>query len=206
MIALIDCALGNLRSVANALDALGQEVCVVEQPGPEAESCSHLILPGVGSYATAALRLQERGFRDWVRTRVAAGTPVLGICLGMQLLSTTGEEGGAASGLDLIPGQVARLDNDRVPSIPHVGWNGVEWQRSHPVLRGVKTGRDFYFVHSYRYAPADAKDILGLTDCGEIFPAVVARGSVLGVQFHPEKSQANGLKMLENFCAWDGTC
>ncbi len=206
MIALIDCALGNLRSVANALDVLGQDVCVVERPGSDAESCSHLILPGVGSYATAAMRLHERGLREWVRARAAAGTPVLGICLGMQLLSTSGDEGGGASGLDLIPGHVGRLDGDRVPSIPHVGWNGVEWQRPHPVLRGVKTGRDFYFVHSYRYAATVPADVLGLTECGETFPSVVARGNVLGVQFHPEKSQANGLKLLENFCDWDGTC
>jgi glutamine amidotransferase len=204
MIGIIDCDLGNLRSVANALDSLGQDVRVLREPA--CDDLTHLILPGVGSYFHAAGQLRERGFTEAIRAFAASGRPLLGICLGMQLLSTSGEEGGAGQGLGLVPGRVVRFDSDRVPTIPHVGWNGVAFARSHPVLRKVKTGVDFYFVHSYHLVPDQAEHVLGRTEYGAPFTSVVAKDNVLGFQFHPEKSQANGLRLLENFCDWDGTC
>lgn len=205
MIGILDLSMGNLRSVSNAVYGIGQDFLIVEKPEQVAE-CSHLIVPGVGSYRTAVEHLDERGLRAAVLRCANEKKPVLGICLGMQLLSTSGEEGGESRGLDLIPGRVMRLDGARTRTIPHVGWNNIHFKREHPVLRKVKNDVDFYFVHSYRFACADPADEVGETDCGQPFTSIVARGSVVGFQFHPEKSQENGLRLLENFCDWDGRC
>ncbi len=204
MIGLVDCDLGNLRSVANALDCLGQDVSVLTTPAGF-DDCSHLILPGVGSFAVASARLRDRGLAAAIQAFARSGRPVLGICLGMQLLAESGEEGGTNPGLGLVSGTVVRFDSKHVPMIPHVGWNDVHFNRAHPLLTGVKDGVDVYFVHSY-YLPANEAQVLGEADCGQRFAAIVARDNIGGCQFHPEKSQANGLRMLENFCDWNGQC
>ena len=127
----------------------------------------------------------------------------MGVCLGMQLLATRGDEGGGSPGLDLIPGEVKLLRVGQL-RVPHMGWNGVHLRRDHPVFAEVKPERDFYFVHSYEFEVTDERDCLATTDYGVAVTAAVARGSVLGLQFHPEKSQRNGLALLESFLLWDG--
>lgn len=204
-VGILNLGMGNLRSVQNAVYSLGWDPEVVETP-ETVDDATHLIIPGVGAFYTAMRRMDERGLREPVRGFAASGRPLLGLCLGMQLLASSGEEGDPATGLGLIPGHVERLRPDLVPAIPHVGWNSMELARTHPVTDGVRNGVDFYFVHSYRFAVADDGDVLGTTDCGQAFAAGVARDNVVGFQFHPEKSQANGLKLIDNFCAWDGRC
>ena len=205
MIGILDLSMGNLRSVSNAVYSLGQDFLVVEKP-EQMDDCSHLIAPGVGSYRTAMAHADEKGFRDAVRRFSGEKKPILGICLGMQLLSETGDEGGASKGFGLIPGHVARLDDRKTPTIPHVGWNNIHFTRTHPVFKNVKNDVDFYFVHSYHFVTTNPADTAGQTDSGQVFASIVARENVIGFQFHPEKSQENGLRLLENFCEWDGRC
>jgi glutamine amidotransferase len=204
-IGILNLEMGNLRSVSNAVFSLGWDPELID--APEAlDDVSHLIIPGVGAFHTAMRRMDHKGLREPVRDFAASGRPLLGLCLGMQLLATTGEEGDPAPGLDLIPGHVERLRADLVPAVPHVGWNSMELRNRHPVTEGVRSGVDFYFVHSYRFAPDTDHDVLGATDCGQTFASGVARRNVAGFQFHPEKSQANGLRLIDNFCTWDGRC
>lgn len=204
-IGILNLEMGNLRSVSNAVYSLGWDPELVE--AREAlDDLTHLVIPGVGAFHTAMRRMEEKGLREPVRAYAASGRPLLGLCLGMQLLASSGEEGDPTLGLDLVPGHVERLRADLVPAIPHVGWNSMELQREHPVLRGVRSGVDFYFVHSYRFAPDSPDDVVGSTEYGQVFASGVGRGNVVGFQFHPEKSQANGLKLIDNFCAWDGRC
>ena len=203
MIGIIDYGMGNLRSVQNAIQSLGFQTSVISEPA-DAPSCSHLILPGVGAFAVAAENLRRLGFDEAIRDHAGEGKPLLGICLGMQLLATSGTEPHASTGLDLIRGEILPLQLPPPFKIPHVGWNNLLHQRRHPIYEGVKKTVDFYFVHSYHFLAADPADQLTLTDCSVEFVSTVARGSVVGVQFHPEKSQDNGLKLLENFCNWDG--
>ncbi len=168
------------------------------------EQCTHLIIPGVGSYAKAMSNIIEHGFDIAILNHAKQGKPLLGICLGMQILSERGEEGGVISGLGLIPGKVQFLDLD-LP-VPHVGWNSLTFNFAHPISSRVKKHVDFYFVHSYFFNADNQSDVLATTDYGTQFPAIVAKQNVVGIQFHPEKSQDNGLLLLENFCEWDGSC
>ena len=149
--------------------------------------------------------IQRAGLINPILAYAAAGRPILGICLGMQLLFSAGEEGGESDGLGLIPGTVRRFEEHASFQIPHVGWNDVSLVHQHPLWRGIKPGVDFYFVHSYRVL-CDPQFVVGKTDYGEEFPSAVANKNVVGVQFHPEKSQRNGLRMLENFCSWNTSC
>ncbi len=206
LIGVIDMDMGNLRSVLNAVHSLGVDHRVV-RAGGELEGLSHVIVPGVGSYRAAMRQLEARALVEPVRAFAASGRPTMGICLGMQLLSSTGDEGEHGPGLGLIAGHVERFDPSLVPSIPHVGWNEVRLTRKHPVLARIKSGVDFYFVHSFHFRTERTEDALGLVEYGgREYTAIVARDNVLGVQFHPEKSQNNGLRLLENFCDWDGAC
>ncbi|TVR39930.1 MAG: imidazole glycerol phosphate synthase subunit HisH [Planctomycetota bacterium] len=194
--------MGNLASVANAVDACGYDPLRCSSAAALAQA-ERIILPGVGSFRTAAERLHDGGWTAALHHHVAAGRPLLGICLGMQLLASWGEEGGGAAGLDLIPGRVEPLRVEPL-RIPHVGWNSVELKRTHPCFAGIKPGRDFYFVHSYHFRVDQAEHRLAVTDYGSPVVCAVAQGSVLGLQFHPEKSQRNGLALLEAFLHWDG--
>jgi len=205
MIGLLDAGMGNLRSVYNAIYSLGPDIRVVKH-GPELDGLSHLIIPGVGSYRSAMENINGNGLKEDIRAFAESGKPVLGICLGMQLLSDFGEEQGHTGGLELVPGKVTRFPDRKGFPLPHVGWNTVSFQVEHPVFEGVKKGIDCYFVHSYRFVCNNRENVYASTDYGEVFASVVGLGNVVGFQFHPEKSQANGLKMLENFCNWDGRC
>lgn len=205
MIGILSIGMGNLRSIENAVSQQGFDPHVAATAGGF-DDFSHLILPGVGQFTTAMHHVIDCGLLEPVRTFAASGRPVLGICLGMQLLATTGSEGGESAGIDLVPGVVRRLPSANGLRIPHVGWNSVILRRPHPVLDGLKPNRDFYFVHSYAFHSADSTDVLAETDYGALFESIVGRGNVIGLQFHPEKSQSNGLRLIENFCNWDGAC
>jgi imidazole glycerol-phosphate synthase subunit HisH len=206
MIGVVDLNMGNLRSVVNAISQCGFDPSVVSDPAG-LEGVSHVVLPGVGSYAIAMANMSLRSLLGPLRAFAATGRPLLGICLGMQLLSTLGEEGGQTEGLSLIRGSVVRFDPRLVPAIPHVGWNVARRLRPHPLFRQVRENVDFYYVHSYHFVCDTDADRLAVTDYGEReYTSIVARANVVGVQFHPEKSQASGLRVLENFCAWDGKC
>lgn len=203
-VGIVDVGIGNLGSLTGAVEGLGFDVLPVRDAAA-IDDCQNLILPGVGAFAHGMASIDAAGLRQPLLDYVAAGRPLMGICLGMQILFADGQEGGAMQGLGLIPGRIRRMcETDGMP-LPHVGWNTVNLSRQHDVLTGIKPGVDFYFVHSY-CAACDAEWVFGRTAYSEIFPAIVARGSVMGVQFHAEKSQRNGLRLLENFCWWDGSC
>ncbi len=203
-IGILDYGMGNINSVHNALLHLGYDPKIVSQTDA-IKSCSHLIIPGVGSYAKAMENITDRGLDLDIIEHARLGKPLLGICLGMQILSELGEEGEHAKGFGLIKGCVQLLDVASLP-LPHVGWNSLTYNFDHPVCQHVKKHVDFYFVHSYFFNAADEKNVLAQTDYGKPFPAIVVNQNIVGVQFHPEKSQDNGLLLIENFCEWDGTC
>lgn len=204
MIGILDFGMGNLRSVRNAVYQNGFDPVLINTAA-NFDDISHLILPGVGNFSAAIPEIENRQLRQPILNFVASGRPLLGTCLGMQLLMTTGEEGGSYSGLDLIPGKVIRLEGDGL-RVPHVGWNILNMEQAHPIFQNIKSGRDFYFVHSYVAVCEHSNDMLASTEYGGVVTAVVGRNNVVGVQFHPEKSQINGLRLLENFCRWDGKC
>ena len=204
MIGILDIGMGNLRSVHNAVYQNGFDPIVVTGT-TNFDDLTHLILPGVGNFSAAAPEITARQLRRLIVEFVESGRPLLGTCLGMQLLMTEGEEGGKNVGLDLIAGKVKRLSAESV-RVPHVGWNILNMTQAHPIFQGIKNGCDFYFVHSYVAVCESTADQLGTTDYGGAVTAVVGRANVVGTQFHPEKSQVNGLRMIENFCRWDGKC
>jgi len=199
MIAIIDYDVGNLYNLKNALDFQGIANRIVREPG-ELEGADHIVLPGVGAFRPAMERLQAAGMVPVVRARIAAGVPFLGICIGLQLLFEVSEEGGEHAGLGLIPGRIVRFPAGGL-KVPQIGWNQVAFQRDDPLLADIPDHSYFYFVHSYHATLADPAHALGLTEYGETFPAIVRRGNVWGVQFHPEKSQNAGLRLLKNFAA-----
>ncbi|CAI8332558.1 MAG: Imidazole glycerol phosphate synthase subunit HisH [Gammaproteobacteria bacterium] len=204
MIGILDIGMGNLKSVHNAVYQNGFDP-VVLQTDFEFDDLTHLILPGVGNFSAAMPEIDSRQLRQSILSFVASGRPLLGTCLGMQLLMAMGEEGGIHTGLGIIPGRVTRLATEGL-RLPHVGWNVLNMNRPHPVYEGVKNGRDFYFVHSYAAVCEEESDLLGSTEYGGSVAAVIGRDNVVGIQFHPEKSQVNGLRIIENFCNWDGQC
>jgi imidazole glycerol-phosphate synthase subunit HisH len=205
LVGVLNLGMGNLRSVSNAIDQFGFDTVLVDAPGT-LDDLTHLVIPGVGSFHTAMRRMREHALVEPIHDFVDSGRPVLGLCLGMQLLASRGEEGGPTPGLGLVHGHVERLDPGLVPAIPHVGWNSLKLQRDHPVVRDIGSGVDFYFVHSYHFVPDSSEEVLGTTEYGADVVAGVARKNVVGFQFHPEKSQRNGLRLIENFCTWDGRC
>ena len=197
--------MGNLRSAYNAVYENGFDPVFVDKDG-DFDALSHLIVPGVGHFRAVMAHLGETGLAGRIRDFAATGRPLLGICAGMQLLAELGTEGVDTAGLGLVHGRVERLPEDDGLVLPHVGWSGVTFRFAHPVLDGIKPGRDFYFVHSYALQTDRDDELLGETEYGVRFASIVARDNVVGFQFHPEKSQSNGLKLIENFCLWDGRC
>ena len=198
MIALVDYGIGNHRSVLNAMDAVGEPALLVADPA-EVVAAERVLLPGVGAFRDAIGALRERGLAQAVRDAAAAGRPVLGLCLGMQLLATRSHEFGNHEGLDLVPGTVERIETEPGLRIPHVGWNDLEVRRPDAVLADLGPEPTFYFVHSYELRPDDEAALTGVTDYGRPVTAAVSRGTVFGVQFHPEKSAADGLTLLKSF-------
>jgi len=204
-IGIVDIGLGNLGSLRHAVYSQGWDTLRVSASA-DFQGLTHLLLPGVGAFAAAMARLNEAGLIQPIRQFVDQGHPVMGICLGMQLLAQWGTEGGRTEGLGLIPGEITPIEPTPTLRIPHVGWNEVRYVQTHPVLKGIRNDIDFYFVHSYCYANYEEDDVLATTEYGKRFPSVVGKNNVIGVQFHPEKSQNNGLRLVDNFCLWNGAC
>lgn len=205
MIAILDCEMGNLQSVFHGIDSMGYD-CEIIKSTEISDENTHLVLPGVGNYHQVMSSENIADIKKAIHSFANTGKPILGICLGMQLLSDWGEEGGGIEGLGLIGGNVDRMFEDKTTRLPHVGWNSVDFLNDHPLFSGLKNNLDFYFVHSYQFIPKNNDSIFASTNHGKDFTSIVAERNIVGVQFHPEKSQSNGLKMLENFCAWDGKC
>jgi glutamine amidotransferase len=197
-VAIIDYGVGNLRSVEKAFAATGCDA-VVSDDERVLRSAERLVLPGVGAFASCMKALRARDFDSLVHERVAAGTPLLGICVGMQMLFEASVEFGTTAGLGLLRGSVRRFASDLV--VPQVGWNRIHQRLPHALFAGVEDGAFCYFVHSYYCDPGDTDLMAGETEYGVKYCSVVAHYNICGVQFHPEKSQHVGLQMLKNFCA-----
>ena len=198
MIAIVDYGMGNRRSVQKALEHVGAEVRVSADAAVLA-TADGLVVPGVGAFPAGMASLRQRGLAEPIRAAAAQGRAVLGICLGMQLLFERSSEHGDTTGLGLLAGEVSRLAADG-RRIPHIGWNEVTLVRPVELTAELpKSGAAFYHVHSYAARPADPGDVVGTTSYGETFATIVARGSVMGTQFHPEKSSAAGLALLRGF-------
>lgn len=195
MIAIIDYGMGNLHSVSKAVERLGCEARVTSDPR-EILAADGAILPGVGAFGDAMANLRETGLVDTMKEYAASGKPFLGICLGMQLLFTESEEHGTHRGLDLLPGRVVRFQGDY--KVPHMGWNELTFKQESPLFEGVEPGH-VYFVHSYHALPERESDLLAVTDYYQPVTAIVGRGSVYGMQFHPEKSGELGMALLRKF-------
>lgn len=195
-LAIVDYGVGNLRSVERAFAATGNPATITDDPSVLSQA-KGLVLPGVGAFAACMKALSSRGFDALVRERVIGGTPLLGICVGMQMLFDQSEEFGNAAGLGLIPGRVRRLPGEML--VPQVGWNQIRKRNFHPILSRIEDDAFVYFVHSYYCDAGDPEMVVGETDYGISYPSVIGRGDLCGVQFHPEKSQAVGLQMLSNF-------
>jgi len=198
-VAVVDYGVGNIGSISRALTVCGAKPLLTdrEEDFKVADAC---VLPGVGAFGDAIGLLRKRNLDKILEDQIIAyDIPILGVCLGMQLLATTGLEYGEHKGLGWIPGTVRPLRPVQGERIPHVGWNNVDYEAANPLLADIPPGEDFYFVHSFHFAPDDPADAVATTPyCGE-FVSVVNRGNVYGTQFHPEKSQAIGLKLLKNF-------
>ncbi|RQD73704.1 MAG: imidazole glycerol phosphate synthase subunit HisH [Candidatus Syntrophonatronum acetioxidans] len=199
MIAIVDYGMGNLQSVQNGFARMGYKTFVTDLP-EDVRRAEGIILPGVGAFGQAVVNLKEKGLGEAVKRRAGEGAPLLGICLGLQLLLESSQESSQekGGGLGLMPGKVIRFQGDL--KIPHMGWNRLKIVKEDPLLKGITNGDYFYFVHSYYAQPEEGEKVLGLVEYGKEVPAVV-RGEPLiyGVQFHPEKSSQKGLKILANF-------
>ncbi|MEO1570151.1 MAG: imidazole glycerol phosphate synthase subunit HisH [Bacteroidota bacterium] len=210
MLLLLDYGIGNVRSLEKAFLAAGHNPVRSDDPALVARA-ERIVLPGVGAFGACADEIRRRSLWTPIGAAVAAGTPLLGVCVGMQLLFEASEELGEHQGFGFLPGRVVRFpnatENGQALKVPHMGWNALRPARSHPLLEGEDgrplSGSDadsyFYFVHSFHAAPSEPADVLGWTHYGAAFPAVVQRGHVMGVQFHPEKSQRAGLHLLDRF-------
>lgn len=208
MIAIIDSGIANLRSVEKGFARVGAQAIVVEDPRNLAEA-SGIVLPGVGAFADGIAKLRAHGFVEALLREIERGKPVLGICLGLHFLFSESEEFGLHTGMNILPGRVRRFPDD-VPDpsvlgmrlkVPHMGWNRVHLERPVPLFAGLPEDPYFYFVHSYYVEPADPGVVAGVTDYGIRFTSAIWRENLFATQFHPEKSQALGLKVLANFAA-----
>jgi glutamine amidotransferase len=208
MIGIVDYRAGNLTSVARALNYLGEDCRITGDPEILAR-CSHIIFPGVGAAGEAMANIRQKKLDSWIRECFEEGIPLLGICLGTQVIFAYSEENDTEC-LSIVPGTVRRFpempDQDgRSLKIPHMGWNQVKFTKVHPVFQEIPAEAEFYFVHSYYPVPVDEEWIIGRTEYGLSFCSAVAFKNLVAVQFHPEKSGRPGLKMLANFCRWGGT-
>ena len=211
MIAVIDYGMGNLRSVQKALEEVGAKTRVTSDPS-DLKRCSKVVFPGVGAFGDAMKELRRRGLVDPIKDAIADGKPFLGLCLGLQLLFEKSEEAPGVKGLCVLKGEVKRFRGSEFVNrgskkrlkVPHMGWNEIDRYTKHDsrytkLLHGVPNGSYMYFVHSYYVKPKDKSSILTITDYGIDFVSGVCKDNVCGLQFHPEKSQALGLKILKNF-------
>ena len=194
-VALVDYGMGNRRSVEKALEHVGADVRRAADHA-EIRAAGAVVVPGVGAFPEAMRRLREAELDDVIRERAREGAPVLGICLGMQLLFEASDEHEGAAGLGLLPGEVTAL---AAPTLPHIGWNRVALERPSALTAGLGDAAAFYHVHSFVCRPREDDDVVGRGEYGERFASIVERGNVAGVQFHPEKSSRDGLALLRNF-------
>ncbi|MEO5369394.1 MAG: imidazole glycerol phosphate synthase subunit HisH [Magnetococcus sp. DMHC-1] len=209
MIVVVDYGSGNLRSVAKALESVGGQVRVTANPA-DIPQAGHLLLPGVGAFGDCRANLDAKGLTEPVLNHIRAGKPFLGICVGMQLLFAAGEEFGYHPGLNLLPGTVIPFsrempdptDPDRCLKVPHMGWNKVRQEKDHPLWNGIPDASHFYFVHSFHGQTTYPSDVAGSSVHGITFTAAAARENLFATQFHPEKSQKHGLRLLHNFLKW----
>ncbi|MEZ8221840.1 imidazole glycerol phosphate synthase subunit hisH [Candidatus Fervidibacteria bacterium JGI MDM2 JNZ-1-D12] len=199
-ITVIDYGIGNLRSVTKALEFLGCQVTLTSDPN-EVMRANKLVLPGVGAFGAGMRNLTQLGLVDAIRDAVQRGTPLLGICLGLQLLFDESEEMGRHEGLKLVRGKVVRFPETNNIRIPHMGWNALKIRKSEPLFKGVPDGAMVYFVHSYFPVPDDNSVIAATTEHGVEFVSAIAIDNIFGTQFHPEKSSKVGLQILRNFVA-----
>ncbi len=197
MIVVVDYGMGNLRSVSKALEKVGAKVKVSSAP-KDILRADKLIVPGVGAFKDAMAELKSRRLIKPIKKFVETGKPFLGLCLGLQLIFSKSEEGGLSRGLDLIKGKVVRFRSKKL-KIPHMGWNRLKAKGECPLLKGIPEGTYVYFVHSYYAVPANNKCVAAWTDYGVKFPSVICSENIYATQFHPEKSQKLGLKILRNF-------
>ena len=207
MIAIVDYKAGNLTSVRLALEHVGAACEITSEPG-RIFAAERVIFPGVGAAAEAMKNLTELALLEPLRVVVSRGTPFLGICLGTQVIFDFSEEDGGTPCMGLAPGTVKRFaPSNPMCKIPHMGWNAVEFKANHPLFEDIEDGSEFYFVHSYYPAPSDSSYVLGETEYADArFASVVGKGNLFAAQFHPERSGRIGLRLLENFSRWDGTC
>lgn len=208
-VAVVDYGSGNLRSVARALQRSGLEPLVTSDPAAVLHADA-VVLPGVGAFADAAANLAAKGLDEAVLRAIEAGRPYLGLCLGLQLLFEESEEHGQTKGLGVLRGRISRFP-ERAPDgsrlrVPHIGWNEVAFRGRHPMLERLPERDFFYFVHGYRAVAADPEVVVGTTDYGGPFAAAVATERIFAVQFHPEKSQEAGRRLLDAFAAWIAAC
>lgn len=207
MIAIIDYNAGNITSVARALQNIGQDFVITDDT-KKLETASRVIFPGVGAAGDAMAYLREKNLDAWLKNYIKTGKPLLGICLGTQIILDYSEENDTQC-IGLVNGSTKRfpdklMDEGQLLKIPQMGWNSVQLQRSHPVFENISPEAEFYFVHSYYPAPSDEAAVLGTTDYGITFCSVLAKDNLVAMQFHPEKSGRPGLQVLRNFCAWRG--
>lgn len=198
MIVIVDYGMGNLRSVQKGFERVGAEA-LVSRKVRDIDSAEKLVLPGVGAFPECMKNLVTFGLVDSILAFLKSGKPFLGICLGLQLLFEESEEFGLHEGLKVIPGKVKAFSREMGLKIPHMGWNQVAFKKDVPIFRGIDNGSFFYFVHSYFVEPELAADIATETDYGVTFTSSIARDNIFALQFHPEKSQENGLRILRNF-------
>ncbi|WP_299940060.1 imidazole glycerol phosphate synthase subunit HisH [uncultured Microbulbifer sp.] len=211
-VAILDYGMGNLHSVASALNKVAPDTEVVLATTPEqARGAGHLLVPGVGAIRDCMAGFEEAGFAPLLKDAICAGKPVLGICVGMQIMMRHSEENSGVDCLDIFSQPVRFFGSDlpEIPEgghvkIPHMGWNRVQQIRKHPLWEGIVDCSRFYFVHSYYVPAVDNSDIAGQTEYGISLAAAVARGNIFATQFHPEKSADDGLQLLKNFVNWDG--
>ncbi|SFI63291.1 imidazole glycerol phosphate synthase subunit HisH [Thermoflavimicrobium dichotomicum] len=195
MFAIIDYGMGNLHSVSKALERMG-ESCIITSDPQVLREADGLILPGVGAFGDAMYELAVRGLDSVIKQEAITGKPILGICLGMQLLFTGSDENGYYEGLNLLPGHVVRFSGDLL--VPHMGWNWLSFKHPHPLFRGISEGY-VYFVHSYHVQATNPEDVIATTDYEHPVTAIVNRNNIYGMQFHPEKSGELGLQLLHQF-------
>ncbi len=204
MIAVVDYGMGNLHSVRNSLEMVGADAAVTRDPDV-LRAADRIVLPGVGAFGECLKNLTNCGLVEPLAEEVLqGGKPFLGICLGMQVLASEGHEYGTHPGLGWVPGVVQRFSvSEAGLKVPHAGWNEINPRAETPLFRGLRTGAAFYFVHSYHFVPTDPKVVIATADYGGPFAAAVQYRNILATQFHPEKSQQDGLTLLENFLEWE---
>lgn len=201
MIAIIDYGMGNLRSVSKAFEAVGHQA-MITRDASVIRNASHVVLPGVGAFGDCMANLKQYQLVEPIKGAIQSGKPFLGICLGFQLLFTESEEFGRHEGLDIFPGKVRAFTKDQALKVPHMGWNQIAIQKPCPLFEGIANGSNWYFVHSFFVDPADQQITATMTSYGIPFTSSIWKDNVVACQFHPEKSQAVGLQLIQNFGRW----